>query len=283
MVRVNTQQIRTTKQLVRFWRARFQHAKINQVAASLAYTTILAVVPMFSIATMLISKLPKFWHFRMSIQNWIADTLIPGALSDKVSAYMLNFSSHSMGLTTFGVIGLLVTAFVTLMTIERSFNHVWQVKVSRPFFKRLIIYSLITLLGPILLGASVYFSSILMHVDFGLHLNFKSHLDVLDFLLPFVVSSLPFMILYKFGPSAQVTYKDALLGGLLAGIAFEIAKYGFTIFISKTPVYNTLYGAFAIGPLFLLWIYVTWWVTLAGAVLTASLPHIRANSWFTEA
>ena len=93
----------------------------------------------------------------------------------------------------------------------------------------------------------------------------------------------PFVVLYKFGPNAIVQWRDALIGGILAAVVFESAKYGFTLFVSKAQIYKTLYGAFAIGPLFLVWIYLTWWVTMAGAVLTASLPHIRNNNWFTEA
>ena len=85
------------------------------------------------------------------------------------------------------------------------------------------------------------------------------------------------MLVYKIGPSARVKWKDALIGGLFAAVVFEVAKLGFTFFVAKVSLYKTLYGAFAIAPLFLLWIYLTWWVTMAGAVLTASLPHIRAG------
>jgi CBS domain-containing protein len=68
--------------------------------------------------------------------------------------------------------------------------------------------------------------------------------------------------LYRFGPNVRVEGRDALIGGIAAAAMFELTKYGFTIFISKVPIYKTLYGAFAIGPFFLVWIYLTWWVTL---------------------
>jgi membrane protein len=283
-VRIKSQQIRTTRELYSFWKKRFSKAQLNQVAASLAYTTILALVPMFSIATILVSKLSSFIKVRVAIQEWIALTLIPGGLSDKITTYLLNFSNHSKGLTTFGVGGLIITAFLTLMTIERSFNQVWQVEKPRPLFRRIVIYLSVTIFGPVLLGLSVYTTTQLIDVSRSLHLGigFDHHYYVVEWLVPFLLTLLPFTLLYKFGPSAQVDWRDALLGSVLAAIVFETAKYGFTLFISKAPLYKTLYGAFAIGPLFLVWIYLTWWVTLAGAVLTASLPLIRENHWFTD-
>ena len=260
-----------------FWKSSFASAQINQVAASLAFATVLAIVPMLSIATILIGQLPQFVNFREGIQAWISVTLIPGGLSQSVSTYLDEFSTHSKGLTLFGVVGLIFSAFLTLMTIEKSFNQVWQVKRQRPFGVRLLIYVIVTVLGPILLGLSIYITTLLMSMTQGIDLGTQIHVELLNFILAFIFTSLPFIILYRFGPSAQVTWVDAFIGGVLAAIFFEAAKYGFTLFITQVTVYKTLYGAFAILPLFLLWIYLTWWVTLAGAVLTARMPEIRAS------
>jgi len=142
---------------------------------------------------------------------------------------------------------------------------------------------LVTALGPVLLGLSIYLTSYVINFSHDLNVGFNYHTKIIDVLVPFVLTMFPFVVLYKFGPNAIVQWRDALIGGILAAVVFESAKYGFTLFVSKAQIYKTLYGAFAIGPLFLVWIYLTWWVTMAGAVLTASLPHIRNNNWFTEA
>ena len=283
MVRTRTQQFRTGKELYRFWHQRFAQAQLNQVSASLAYTTILAIVPMLSILTIFISKLSRFINLSEAIQAWITSTLIPGGLSDTISRYLTSFSSHSKGLTLFGIGGLLLSAILTLMTIERAFNQVWQVKQQRPFLIRMLMYILVTALGPVLLGLSIYLTSYVITFSHDLNVGFNYHTKIIDVLVPFVLTMFPFVVLYKFGPNAIVQWRDALIGGILAAVVFESAKYGFTLFVSKAQIYKTLYGAFAIGPLFLVWIYLTWWVTMAGAVLTASLPHIRNNNWFTEA
>ena len=283
MVRTRTQQFRTGKELYRFWHQRFAQAQLNQVSASLAYTTILAIVPMLSILTIFISKLSRFINLRVAIQAWITSSLIPGGLSVTISRYLTSFSSHSKGLTLFGIGGLLLSAILTLMTIERAFNQVWQVKQQRPFLIRMLMYILVTALGPVLLGLSIYLTSYVITFSHDLNVGFNYHTKIIDVLVPFVLTMFPFVVLYKFGPNAIVQWRDALIGGILAAVVFESAKYGFTLFVSKAQIYKTLYGAFAIGPLFLVWIYLTWWVTMAGAVLTASLPHIRNNNWFTEA
>ncbi len=275
---VNTLQLKKIqylKMVFYFWRKRFAAAQINQVSASLAYTTVLAIVPMLSIATILIGQLPQFINLREAIQSWLTATLIPGVLSHKVSGYLMQFSNHSKGLTLFGAAGLFISAFLTLMTIEKSFNQVWQVKVKRSFLKKVMFYTVVTACGPVFLGVSIYLTSLIMTATHKLDFGFADQLNSLDVIFPFLLTCMPFVMLYRFGPNVRVTNQDAIIGGAVAATVFELTKYGFTIFISQVPVYKTLYGAFAIGPLFLVWIYLTWWVTLAGAVLTASLPQIR--------
>ncbi len=282
MVRSRTQQVKNIQQIYLFWKRRFQQAQINQVAASLAFTTILAIVPMLSIATILISELSAFINLKLAIQTWITSTLIPGELGEGISMYLDNFSSHTKGLTTFGLVGLTFSAFLTLTTIERAFNQVWRVHRQRPFWMRAIIYFFVTIGGPILLGLSIYITSYALSASHSVKLGFTFHRVIMDSLLPFLLSMLPFIALYKLGPSAKVKISDAIIGAIFSAIVFELAKYIFTFFVSKASFYQALYGAFAIGPLFLIWIYLTWWVTLAGAVLTASLPQIRDNHWFTD-
>jgi membrane protein len=96
--------------------------------------------------------------------------------------------------------------------------------------------------------------------------------------VPLLITIMPFVVLYKLGPNVAVQWRDAIIGGIFAGIVFELAKYGFAFFVSEAQIYKTLYGAFAIVPLFLVWIYLTWWVTMAGAVLAASLPHLGKSN-----
>jgi membrane protein len=260
-----------------FWRKRFRQAHLNQVAGSLAFTTTLALVPMFSIATILIGYLPGLINWRESLHKWLATALVPGAISNGVSAYVTQFSSKAKGLTLFGSVGLVITTFFMLITIERAFNQVWGVKIPRSFPKRVFIFVSATFLGPFLLGLSIYLTTLLVSASQGWIKHLPLAFELLASVLPVLLTALTFLLVYKMGPSAFVEWRDALTGGLVAAVVFEFAKLGFAYFVAKMPVYKTLYGAFAIVPLFLLWIYLTWWVTMAGAVLTASLPELRAR------
>jgi membrane protein len=79
-------------------------------------------------------------------------------------------------------------------------------------------------------------------------------------------------------PNRRVRLRDALIGGLLAGLAFEAMKRGFAWYVAQFPTYKLVYGAFASVPLFLLWVYLSWFVVLCGAVLVAALPEWRTRS-----
>jgi len=258
-----------------FWRKRFRQAHLNQVAGSLAFATTLALVPMLSIATILIGYLPGLIRWREALQTWLATSLVPGPMSNSVSAYISQFSSKAKGLTLFGSVGLVLTTFFMLITIEKAFNQVWGVKVPRSFVKRLFIFVSATLIGPFLLGLSIYLTSMLVSASQGWIKHLPLAFELLAGTLPILLTALTFLLVYKMGPSAYVDWRDALMGGVFAAVVFEFAKLGFAYFVTKMPVYKTLYGAFAIVPLFLLWIYLTWWVTMAGAVLTATLPDLR--------
>jgi membrane protein len=86
--------------------------------------------------------------------------------------------------------------------------------------------------------------------------------------------------MYVVVPNRMVEWRDALCGGLLAAVAFEIVKRLFAIFVVKVPTYTVVYGAVAAFPIFLVWIYLGWLITLGGAVVTAALPVVKYERWW---
>jgi membrane protein len=99
--------------------------------------------------------------------------------------------------------------------------------------------------------------------------------DALLRVLPFLFTCAALTLLYAVVPYRHVPLRDALVGGILAGIAFEIAKRAFAAYLTRFPTYTLIYGAFATIPIFLVWLYLSWVVVLAGATLTAMLPAYR--------
>jgi membrane protein len=261
---------------------RNRHLLLNQVAGSLAFTTTLALVPMFTVGSILIGYVPQVIEMKYALQEWVLNTYLPGGINQPILRYIDQFSAKAKGLTLFGLAGLLVTTVLTMAVIEKAFNQIWQIKAKRPFFRRTAIYFSATVLGPLVLGIGIYLSGRLLSATQGLTDAVSIWFEVFALLIPLLLTISLFTLVYKVLPFTLVAWRDALIGALFAAIVFEFMKYGFGFFVTKVPFYKTVYGTFAILPLALIWIYVTWWVTLAGALLVANMPLIRSGLLQTE-
>ncbi|QWE17468.1 YihY family inner membrane protein [Polynucleobacter sp. AP-Nino-20-G2] len=250
---------------------------LKQIAASLAFTTTLALVPMLTVASILVGYLPSVIRIKYAIQAWLLDTYIPGGLNQQVFNYLDQFSSQAKGLTLIGLIGLVITTIMTMAVIEGAFNQIFRVTKKRPILKKVAIYSAATILGPILLGVGTYLSGLLLSAAEGWTESLSFGLSLVATVVPILLAISVFSVAYKILPYAQILWTDALSGAFFAAMTFELMKFGFGLFLTNVAFYKTVYGAFAIFPLALIWIYLTWWITLAGAVLVANLPSIRSG------
>ena len=250
---------------------------IKQIAASLSFTTTLSLVPMLTVASILISYLPSVIRIKNAFQNWLLDTYMPGGINEQAFIYLDQFSAQAKGLTLLGLLGLLLTTVMTIAVIEGAFNQIFKVHKRRPILKKVAIYSAAMLLGPILLGFGTYLSGLLFSAAEGWTEALTFGLSFIAAVVPVLLAIGVYTLVYKILPYSQILWKDALSGALFAATTFEIMKFGFGLFLTNTAFYKTVYGAFAIFPLALLWIYLTWWITLAGAVLVANLPSIRSG------
>ena len=250
---------------------------LNQIAASLAFTTTLSLVPMLTIATILIGYLPSVIQVKNAFRTWLLDTYMPGGLNQQVFIYLEQFSSKASGLTYIGLVGLVITTIMTLAVIEAAFNQIFKVQERRPLFKKVLIYSAATFLGPLLLGISIYLSGVLFSASEGWIEAISIGFRLMAAIAPIFLAIVVYTVVYKVLPYSKILWSDAFSGAFFAAISFELMKFGYALFLSHTAFYKTVYGAFAIFPLALLWIYMTWWITLAGAILVANLPNIRSG------
>jgi membrane protein len=161
-----------------------------------------------------------------------------------------------------------------MMTIDTSVNRLFRVQRQRPLLQQTLMYWAVLTLGPVLIGGSLSMTSFAVGASFG-WLQLGHVADLVLGVLPFVFTCAALTLLYAVVPNRYVPLRDALIGGVLAGIAFEIAKRGFAIYLTRFPTYTLIYGAFATIPIFLVWLYLSWMVVLAGATLTAMLPAYR--------
>ncbi|MBS1133249.1 MAG: rane protein [Burkholderiaceae bacterium] len=167
------------------------------------------------------------------------------------------------------------------MTVDHVLNDIWQVRARRPFGQRMLIYWALLTLGPILVGASLTASSYVWSPSAEELKRIPWLLRGLFDYAPVVLSGLAYSALYVFVPNRTVRWRDALIGGFVAAILAELLKVGFAFFIARGSV-RSVYGAFAALPLFLLWMYLSWYVLLFGAAIAATLPRLRATRFSDE-
>ncbi|WP_208620732.1 YihY family inner membrane protein [Paraburkholderia aspalathi] len=271
----------TLKRLAQFAAKRSSEDRIPQVAGSLTFTTMLSLVPLATVAFALFTAFPIFSSFQMSLQIFLADHLMPAQLNSQIFDYLNQFASKAKGLTTIGMIFLFVTAVMTMMTVESAFNVIWRVRKARPIAQRILVYWAIITLGPILIGVSLSISSYLFTRSMAV--TAVQHIpSVIDWALTgaaLPLTALAFTMLYVFLPNCRVEWRDAVIGGITAAIAFELAKRGFGYYVRRIPTNTAVYGAFAAVPLFLLWMYLCWFIALAGAMIASALPAIRIGQF----
>jgi membrane protein len=279
-LRTLSSELNTLKRLARFAAKRSREDRIAQVAGSLTFTTMLAIVPLATVAFALFTAFPIFAQFQASLQVFLAQHLMPDQINNQIFNYLNQFASKAKGLTTAGMIALFVTSVMTMMTVESAFNVIWRVVKPRPFAQRVLVYWAIVTLGPLLIGVSLSISSYLFARSAmlaGGHVPPLVEWALTGTALP--LTTLAFALLYVYLPNCPVQWRDAVLGGLLAAVAFEFAKRGFGFYVRRMPTYTAVYGAFALVPLFLLWVYLCWFITLAGATFVSALPAIRAGEF----
>ena len=256
-----------------FHRARKE--RLPQVAGSLTFTTLLAIVPLLAASFALFTHFPIFRRFKDALQELLLSRLLPADIARTVLKYLNQFAANASGLTWIGSLFLLGTAIAMLLTVENALNQMWQVRKNRPFFRRVGLYLLMLAVGPPVLGLSLWATSYLLGISMGLIGALPRSLAFVLDLGPLMLGVTALTCMFYLVPNTKVRLRDAVAGGLIASLAFELGKRAFTTYLVKVPTYKALYGAFAVLPMFLLWVYFSWLVTLVAAMMTANLALTR--------
>ncbi|MDX2141948.1 MAG: YihY family inner membrane protein [Rhodospirillaceae bacterium] len=260
---------------VRFMIARMAEDQITRVAASLSFTTTLAVVPALALMLALLTAFPAFESVRTSVQDFIIGNFILDT-GLKMKEQLASFVEAAAKLTVFGVIGLVVTSIMLLLTIESSFNQIFKVSRPRPMLMRLLVLWAVITVGPFLIGTSFtlfgYFGVAQFLATPGVA---ESVGLLLGQLAPTLLAWIAITFIYLVVPNRRVALKDALIGAGVAAFLFGLLRYGFAAYVASMTSYEAVYGAVAAVPIFLFWVYLSWIVVMAGAVITATLPDWR--------
>jgi membrane protein len=269
--------IRAFIQFLHLLSVRLREDRLVQVAGSLTFTMLLSLVPLLTIALTVFSAFPGFAGLWTTIRSFILANLVPVMAGKAMGVYMQQFAENAGRLTALGLVMIAVTAVMMMHTIEGTFNTIWRVRRTRPLISRVLIFWGVMTIGPLLIGASLSLTSWLVTESMGLMGDLQRADLILLKLIPPVLTSIAFALLYRTVPNRRVETRDALVGGVFAGVLFECMKAAFSEYIKQVPGYNLVYGAFASIPIFLTWIFMSWLIILIGAELTAALPYLRTG------
>ncbi|MGB8841915.1 MAG: YihY family inner membrane protein, partial [Aliidongia sp.] len=246
-------------------------------AGALSYTTLVSLVPLLAISLAVFSAFPIFDKVRGEVLSFVFDAFVP-RIGGTVEGYIATFAASAGKTTALGVVVLAVTAIMLLATIEARLDAIWRVHAPRGWIARITIYWTLLTFGPLIFGAafSISTSLHLTAAEWGVDdaaLPILGRLPALvAWAVPVVLQSLGLTLFYCLIPHCSVRWRDGLLGGVVAGLLLEICRGGFTLFIDHYNSYEPIYGALAVIPIFLLWMYLSWAVVLFGAEIAAAVP-----------
>jgi membrane protein len=259
--------------------SRMKSERMTQAASSLSFTTILALVPLATVALSLFAIFPAFEGLRVALEDNFIEILMPKPLANNVTQYLMQFSTKARGLPLMGACFLVVSAVSLFASIERTLNGLWHAPTPKLLNHRWLIYLAALLLAPFLIGIGFYLVVQLFASLRGLSSVFgvvsAPSLQGLAILLATSV----WAAVFKNVPNTMVRWSHAWLGAIVSSGLLWLLKYLFVAYILKFGNFKQLYGAFSILPVFLLWVYVSWLATLFGATVSACLPVVETATF----
>src|SRR5690606_20456227 len=212
---------------------RFLDDRCFESAGALAYATVFALVPLTAALFGVVSAVPAFEDWLDTLTRFVFANFVPEA-ARAVEQYLLEFAGSVRGMTSVGGLVLLGTALLTMKAVEDTFNRIWRVHAPRPGLARFLVYWTVLTLGPILvlggLALSSYFISLpLIHSTYE-EIGLGGRLLRLA---PTAVELVGFTLAYYVLPHRTVKFRHAFFGGVLATVLFELAKYGFALYLTR--------------------------------------------------
>lgn len=243
------------------------------IAATLSYTSLLALVPLAAIVVTVLAAFPVFEGAREGIHGFIFTNFMPDT-GERIAEYFTGFIDNAGKLTAIGIAGLVVPASLLLATIGSIFNTIFGVARPRPLLSRLLIYFTVLTLGPLVLGASVLLAAnISALAGWAGFDGLTGLLERLSWLVPALIVVLAFSLLYALVPNRSIAWRDAIAGGVVAGILFSTLRFRIVprpLPDLQDPLWRPGGGADIPGVA-----YHSWAAGLIGALVAASLSEWR--------
>lgn len=249
---------------------RFRQERVHIIAGYLAYVSLMSLVPLMVVMFSVMTAFPLFAEIKVALENFVYNNFLPTS-SQAIQQHIGGFVNNASKMSVVALSFLFLFAMLLMSAIDKSVNHIWQVKKKRRWITSFSIYWLVLTLGPILASVSIALSSyVISLVPLSVEESTSIGRSFL-YLLPFIVSSVTFCFLFLAVPNTNVAIKYAAIGAVISAILFEVAKKLFAIYVLALPSYQAIYGALATIPILFLWVYLSWLIVLTGVVLTVTL------------
>src|SRR5690606_10593228 len=186
--------------------------------------------------------------------DYIFSNFVPGS-ARAIEGYLREFSQNTDKLTAVGVIALVVSLLVTLVSVEATFNKIWRVKTARPKFSRFLVYWAVLTLGAIVATASLALSTQLFALSILATAAGQRVEGMILRLTPMLIEWFAFIAIYRVVPHRTVQWRHAMAGAALAVLLLELVKWGIGLYLGSFNAYAKIYQQVAFVPIFLLWIY----------------------------
>ena len=259
----------------------FQSENLQTRASALTYNTMLAIVPLLAV----LLGIAKGFGFQNTVREELLDYFPGHQLElDKAFEFVDSYLAQAQGgvIIGIGLILLLYTVISLISSIEDTFNDIWQINKSRPWFRKISDYLALFVILPVLMtsssGIAIFVST--LQNSFLQHYVFLTPIvELCLHITPYVFTSLAFAGLYIALPNTKVKVVNGLIAGIIAGCAFQFFQLVYIsgqIWVSK---YNAIYGSFAALPLLLLWLQLSWLICLFGAELSYASQNVKKFSF----
>lgn len=254
-----------------FYTSFFEH-RLLENASSLSFYTLLSIVPILAV----LFGIAKGFGIDALLEREVINA-VPNqeALAEQVIQFSRKMLEQSRGglIAGAGILMLLWSFLGLLANFEKALNDIWNVKEGRSYSRRLGDFLGFIFLFPFILVAissTILFVSTEL-IDFfqsrGIIEPYGPYLSLTFQLFPLGITFLVFNFFYLYLPNTSVPLRSSFLASLVATVGFHLAQWVFVKFQVGISNYGAVYGSFAAIPLFLLWLQMSWLITLLGGEL----------------
>jgi len=238
-------------------------------ASSLAFSTLLSLVPMVAVFVFIMSKAPIFSDMSILAKNYVLANFVPIS-RHSILLYLNKFTHQASQLPIFSILFLFVTSTLLVISIDDSLNIIWHKKRRVKDFLHLFIYPLSVLLIPIFIFMSALSSSFLFFL-----FSYLPAIKIMAFIITLAINTMMLTLLYAISANINLSWHNFLSGGLIAALLLEFSKIGFAIYINQFSNYDAIYGTLATIPILLIWLYIFWLLILYGACIAKARAKKR--------